>query len=90
MTGPEHYRDAERLLTAANRKINDAEWLHPPVRRAELRAEAQVHATLALAAATALVMGDNGNTPLRAYDAWAEVAGEPREPAPAAPGRGEP
>lgn len=77
MTGPGHYREAERLLAAANTRLagNDAEWLHTPTRRAELRAEAAVHATLAQAAATALVMGDNGQTPLRDYDDWAEVAG---------------
>ena len=74
-TGPEHYREAEKLLTAANRRIigNDAEWLHPPVRRAELRAEAQVHATLALAAATA------SRDPITAW----------REPAPTTAGKGE-
>jgi hypothetical protein len=42
MTGPEHYREAERLLGVAEEPE-------------DIRlAEAQVHATLALAAATAL------------------------------------
>ena len=56
MTGPEHFTEAGKLLAAASKRIigSDHEWLHPPARRAELRAEAQVHATLALAAATAL------------------------------------
>jgi hypothetical protein len=52
MTGPEHYREAERLLAEAD---------VPPQQRAEpgwltadeLVVAAQVHATLALAAATA-------------------------------------
>lgn len=39
MTGPEHYREAEKLL-------------RDPYRTAESIAEAQVHATLALTAAT--------------------------------------
>jgi hypothetical protein len=75
-TGPEHYREAEKLVAAANRRLtgHDAEWLHPLHRRAELRDEAQVHATLALAAATALVAGDDGRTGLSDYDAWSEVA----------------
>jgi hypothetical protein len=52
MTGPEHYAEAERLLAAFDG--------FDPTRRTELplvglfMAEAQVHATLALAAATAL------------------------------------
>jgi hypothetical protein len=51
-TGPtaeDHIREAERLLDAANRRLagNDAEWLNTPQRRAELRTEAQVRATLA-------------------------------------------
>ncbi len=55
MTGPEHYLDAERLLTG-----RDA---HP-----DLVQEALVHATLALAAATASERLD-----LAPADAWAEV-----------------
>jgi hypothetical protein len=58
MTGPAHYREAEKLIAAANRRLigNDAEWLQTPERRAELRAEAAIHATLALAAAMADVL----------------------------------
>ena len=44
MTGPDHYREAERLLAEARY----------PEEHAGLLAEAQVHATLALTAATAL------------------------------------
>jgi hypothetical protein len=51
MTGPEHYREAERLAKQANH------WTYgdggDPVVGAALAAEAQVHATLALAAAAA-------------------------------------
>lgn len=57
MTGPEHYRQAEQL----------ADWAHhqtfgdggDPVTGAALAAEAQVHATLALAAATADPYGND-------------------------------
>jgi hypothetical protein len=52
VNGPEHYRQAERLL-------RNEPWLPPTP--AEV-ARAQVHATLALAAATALTT-DN-------YDDW--------------------
>jgi hypothetical protein len=62
MTGAEHYREAERLLTAANRKLapQNREYVNGREARAELRAEAQVHATLALAAATALAPAAKG------------------------------
>ena len=51
MTGPEHYREAERLLAIAGM---------PKYREGaqQLLAEAQVHATLALVAATAVVSDD--------------------------------
>ena len=59
MTGPEHYREAERLIKQAN-GIMDG---FPGDTYAQTVAEAQVHATLALAAATALVdYHDNGMT----------------------------
>jgi len=45
MNGSEHYREAERLLELAG-----PDWVHS----AQVTAAAQVHATLALAAATAL------------------------------------
>lgn len=47
MTGPEHYREAERLVRLATRQPEASD---APV----LAVAAQVHATLALAAATAL------------------------------------
>lgn len=47
MTGPEHYREAEALLTSASGNFLRGEDT------SSARAAAQVHATLALAAATA-------------------------------------
>ena len=64
MTGPEHYREAERLLELADNVGPDA----------EIYAEAQIHATLALAAATA----DQPSTYARdavLRRAWAAVTG---------------
>ncbi|RBQ21532.1 hypothetical protein DP939_02150 [Spongiactinospora rosea] len=65
MTGPEHYRQAEQLADRAHH------WTYgdggDPVVGAALAAEAQVHATLALAAATALSVS--------ASDDWIAVAG---------------
>ena len=61
MTGPEHYREAERLLDeAADTSTNEAE--------AAIATRAQAHATLALAAATAVKSPTDGH-------AWVEVAG---------------
>lgn len=76
MTGPEHYREAERLLaTAYEGNLTTYEGENPEAARQI--AEAQVHATLALAAATAL------SEPTRAapratvpeWDAWQDAAG---------------
>ena len=48
MTGPEHYHEAEQLLA-------DPNYGEPKgIGRSETIAAAQIHATLALAAATAL------------------------------------
>ncbi|MFD9905602.1 hypothetical protein [Streptomyces sp. NPDC059063] len=73
MTGPEHYREAERLLAAA---IEDShttfEGRDPKADRAI--AEAQVHATLALAAATALVTPSQ-RAAVRTIRAWHDIAG---------------
>ncbi len=82
MTGPEHYAEAERLLALADRHTRGVtyaqEWTLT-------LAAAQVHATLALAAATAV--GTAG--PDR--HAWADAAatrlsaGRPETPGPSAP-----
>ena len=71
MNGPEHYREAERLLLEANRVG------HTDPGRADLYiTAAAVHSNLALAAATAL-RGDGvyGLAP-HEYDAWHKAAGE--------------
>ena len=51
-TGPEHYQEAERLLIHVDRSVIDQFGEGAECARQEL-AQAQVHATLALAAATA-------------------------------------
>ena len=65
-TGPEHYRDAERNLEYAKNKDpgSDGERFH--------LAAAQVHAALAVAAATAWF--DDGLD-----EAWRQAAGSPPE-----------
>jgi hypothetical protein len=70
MTGPEHYRAAEALLSdltqrrdAANRQHSDSHL-----------GEAQVHATLALAAS----LGLSANLPRFDQEAWQLVAGSGR------------
>jgi hypothetical protein len=70
MTGPEHYREAERLL-------GEAVETHDGQPADTCLARAQVHATLALAAANALT----GPVAAGLYDeqpdlvAWTEAAG---------------
>jgi hypothetical protein len=72
MTGPEHYAEAERLLTeAAGLQVDyeDASTL-------PLLTRAQVHATLALAAATALnPTGEDfiSEKHWPEYEAWTKV-----------------
>jgi len=71
MTGPEHYKLAERLLSQAARDPRESAQIPvvpPPVNRPlgpqqrdRMIAQAQVHATLALAAATALGDSDQWN-----------------------------
>ena len=53
MNGPEHYREAERLLVHTERSVVDSFGEGAECARQQI-AMAQVHATLALAAATAL------------------------------------
>lgn len=77
MTGPEHYREAERLLDMAHHhSYGDGA---DPVTGAALAAEAQAHATLALAAATAQsapVEGDpDAGMPAEDAEAWDAVCG---------------
>lgn len=68
MTGPEHYRRAEQLAEQAH--VVDPEYA------AYLVAKAQVHATLALTAATAMMptVGNEGQTAAE----WRKVIVPPR------------
>lgn len=54
MNGPEHYREAERLAALAEQEWGDSQAGDPCPRAVVTAQRAQVHATLALAAATAL------------------------------------
>jgi hypothetical protein len=65
ITGPQYYREAERLRQRSRGDVPD---------RALLLAEAQVCATLALAAATALNDYPNG-APVEDWTAWRQAAG---------------
>lgn len=74
MTGPEHYQRAEFWADSAEQaKKNDASDV------AELTALGQLHATLALAAATAMgahsVEAGPAGMPTADFDAWDRVAG---------------
>jgi hypothetical protein len=71
MTGPEHYIRAEQLL----REVRDGHQEGTDV--AAIIAAAQVHATLAQAAATALYTqedGEGGGQPMHDYNAWMKAA----------------
>ena len=76
MTGPDHYREAEQL-------IRHVEGLHPSDDPTDHLALAQVHATLALAAATAypamrvywLAQDPVGDEDLATPAEWARAAG---------------
>lgn len=73
MTGPEHYTRAEQLL----REVRDGHAEGTDV--AVIVAAAQVHATLAQAAATALYShengeGEGGGQPMHDYNAWMQAA----------------
>ncbi|MCX3059573.1 hypothetical protein [Streptomyces beihaiensis] len=76
MTGPQHYREAERLAGMAHHfTYGDG---GDPVTGAALAAEAQAHATLALAAAIAMSSPVDGAEPGMGspeYAAWYEAAG---------------
>lgn len=65
MTGPEHYRAAEKLLACTER--DGSNELNP-----QFLAQAQVHAVLALAAATA---GCHHPPGLETAGAWKDIVG---------------
>lgn len=72
MNGPAHYREAERLLESGE---------YGEYGEQGDTAAAQVHATLALAAATALIdggVGDGCSMPHADWEAWHAAAGTPK------------
>lgn len=83
-TGPEHYREAERLQKQADTWENaDSGWKGSLTaeeriarRMADLTA-ALVHAQLANAAATALASASADGMPREDFSAWDKVAGVP-------------
>ena len=83
MTGPEHYREAEALAGSASMWMTEwgPEDMSPADRLARKNsdlAKAQVHATLALAAATALGREGAGRMmPDRERAQWFKAAGTP-------------
>ena len=70
MTGPEHYREAEQLLASGLFHRDEGR----PEPAAAALAAAQVHATLALAAATALQPSSYAND-YPEHTEWSKVAG---------------
>lgn len=81
MDGPSHYREAERLLASADGDVSENWPVMTGERKADVIATAQVHATLALAAATAAARytdrDPNGffeSTSIEGIDQWAEAA----------------
>ncbi|MFD4195941.1 hypothetical protein [Amycolatopsis thermoflava] len=76
MTGPEHYREAERLLEMASVSTAQDAYREVPLDRppSPFVEAAQVHATLALAAATAM----GGDLDVPEWTAWRRVAATKR------------
>ena len=80
MTGPEHYREAERLISEAKdfqanaASYNSDRLTHNSIAAEQNVALAQVHATLALAAATALVDYRDSNMTEGDQRAWYDAA----------------
>lgn len=73
MTGPEHYLEAERLAELATNADDQM-----------LALKAQVHATLALAAATAMTGYEGDRMHPADFEAWDRACGVPTEqPGPA-------
>lgn len=70
MNGADHYREAERLLDGA--KLDDGHYGYRDSYRPDLTA-AQIHATLALAAATTLSTAHEFYEIADDVEAWAEV-----------------
>lgn len=83
MTGPEHYREAESHLSTASYLDRPNGRPVDPEGAAHHLAAAQVHATLALAAATALPAPRHGSAQqmswVRAAHGIDQVSGTPEE-----------
>jgi hypothetical protein len=78
MNGPDHYREAERTLALARcATAQQAHNTEPDEAVTMMLAAAQVHATLALAAATAL-SDPEGGMPIRDWNAWQAATGTPK------------
>lgn len=76
-TGPFHYRTAEQLLGQVTRKsATGCPIVAEGSDVADILAAAQAHATLALAAATALGVGSD-DPPPRDAEEWYRAAGTP-------------
>lgn len=79
MSGSQHYQRAESLLRMAANEKNEYGFHAAPAEVKRYVARAQVHATLALAAATALNHGapalDHAD-----YEVWKQVAGTRQAP----------
>lgn len=83
MTGPEHYAEAERLLdeTRGEHEVTESMLSAFQAQLQQMMTRAQVHAMLALAAATALGReGGDGRMPARDRAAWFNVAAVPPAP----------
>jgi len=77
VTGPEHYQAAERLLQPrTTHTIPSGEPRQAPP-TTDMILQAQVHATLALAAATAMNDAETG-MPMRDWDAWKDACSTPK------------
>lgn len=81
MTGAEHYREAERLIKGLT---TDTGAVYVADGNEQIIALAQVHATLAQAAAVAMSAPVDGESdsglPVRDCTAWYEVAGVKPQP----------
>lgn len=75
MTGPEHFAAADRELERIESNTGEDEAMQDAAYRTELIARAQVHAILALAAATARCMPHSGAATATdtEYRSWNEV-----------------
>lgn len=78
MNGPEHYAEAERLLGLADSAVSANMAASTGESKADVLAAAQVHATLALTAATAYRYASPGTT----QDAWRQAIHGNDPPAP--------